>query len=70
MPKTSTIVIHYDGENYRATLTRTEFPSSSAPHVHGLSNDNQIVATIALENNVSHEDLTVYIEEEEVNLDA
>lgn len=56
------IVIYYDGNENRATVTQTDTPDSSQAHVFGLDPDYDVVAVVALDN--SDLDLTVYIEEE------
>lgn len=60
------LVIYYDGSDTKAKLVETEIADSSAPHVFGLPDDHDVLAVIT--GIQFAEDLTVYIDEEEVNL--
>lgn len=60
------LVIYYDGNDTKAKLVETELASSSSPDVFDLPDDNDVLAVVT--GIQFAEDLTVYIDGEEVNL--
>lgn len=63
------VVIHYDGNDWKASLGNPDYPDSAQAHMHDLPPDHDVIAVVVLPQEES-DPVQVYIKEELTTLEG